>query len=43
MVVLMWNAFSVACNMKGGKSAALFIAALVLGETVTKIVVLNYL
>ena len=43
MVVLMWNAFSVACNMKGGRSIVLFAIAVVMGELVTKFLVLNYL
>ena len=43
MVVLMWNAFRVSCNMKGGRAVALFIGAVVIGELVTKSLVLRYL
>ena len=42
-VVLMWNAFSVSCNMKGGRSIAFFVVAIVIGELVTKILTLRYL
>ena len=43
MVVLMWNAFSVSCHMKGGRSIALFVVAVVIGEMITKALVLRYL
>ena len=42
-VVLMWNAFSVSCNIKGGRSIALFIVAVVIGELATKFLILRYL
>lgn len=42
-VVLMWNAFSVSCNMKGGRGIALFVVAIVIGELVTKFLTLRYL
>jgi hypothetical protein len=32
MVALLYNAFSVSCNMKGGKSAGVFIAGLAIAE-----------
>ena len=32
MVALMWKAFSISCNMKGGRAIALFIRAVLLGE-----------
>ena len=35
MVALMWKAFSVSCNMKGGRAIALFILAVLLGEAAT--------
>ena len=35
MVALMWKAFSISCNMKGGRAIALFILAVLLGEAVT--------
>lgn len=35
MVALMWKAFSVSCNMRGGRAIALFILAVLLGEAVT--------
>ena len=43
MVVLMWNAFSVSCHMKGGRSVALFVVAVVIGEAITKAMVVRYL
>ena len=42
-VVLMWNAFSVSCNIKGGRGIALFAAAVVIGELATKLLMLSYL
>ncbi len=35
MVALMWKAFSISCNMRGGRAIALFILALLLGEAAT--------
>lgn len=35
MVALMWKAFSISCNMKGGWAIALFILAVLLGEAAT--------
>ena len=35
MVALMWKAFSVSCNMRGGRAIALFILAVLLGEAAT--------
>ena len=35
MVALMWKAFSVSCNMRGGLAIALFILAVLLGEAAT--------
>ena len=35
MVALMWKAFSVSCNMRGGPAIALFILAVLLGEAAT--------
>lgn len=42
MVVLMWNAFRVSCNMKGARAVALFIGAVVIGELITKSLVVRY-
>lgn len=39
MIVLMWRAFSITANMKGGRGAAFFIAALAAGELLSKILV----
>ena len=38
MVALMWKAYSVSCNQRGGRAVALFVAAVVLGEAATKFV-----
>ena len=35
MVALMWKAFSISCNMRGGRAIAFFILALLLGEAAT--------
>jgi len=37
MVSLMWKAFSVSCNQRGGRAAAIFVAALLAGEAATKL------
>lgn len=36
MVWLMWKAFSVSCNQRGGRAVAIFVAAIIAGETATK-------
>jgi len=41
-VALMYKAFSISCNLKGGKAAGIFIAALVLAEITVKLI-LKYL
>jgi len=38
MVVLLYNAFSVSCNIKGGKAAGVFIGGLAVAEAITKII-----
>lgn len=38
MIVLMFRAFSVSCNMKGGKATGVFIAGLVVAEVISKII-----
>ncbi len=38
LIALMYRAFAVSCNMKGGKAIALFIAGLTVAEIVSKIV-----
>ena len=35
MVALMWKAFSISCNMRGGRAIVLFILAVLIGEVVT--------
>ena len=39
MIVLMYNAYTVSCNVKGGKAVATFIAGLVLAEIISKVVI----
>ncbi|MYH28909.1 MAG: hypothetical protein F4137_08650 [Acidobacteria bacterium] len=36
MVWLMWKAFSVSCNQRGGRAVAIFAAAVIAGEVATK-------
>ena len=36
MVWLMWKAFSVSCNQRGGRAVAIFLAAVIAGEVATK-------
>ena len=36
MIWLMWKAFSVSCNQRGGRAVAIFAAAVVVGEVATK-------
>ncbi|MCK4965479.1 hypothetical protein KAS50_00530 [bacterium] len=43
MVYLMYRAFSVSCNVKKGKAIAGFIAALIVGEIVSKIVFISFI
>ena len=43
MIVLMWNAFSVCCHIKGGRGIALFVGAVAIGEVITKGVVVRFL
>ena len=43
MIVLMWNAFSACCHIKGGRGIALFVGAVVVGEVITKGVVVRFL
>ena len=40
MVALMYRAYSVACNVHGGKAIAMFIIGLVLAEALSKVVIL---
>lgn len=39
MIALMWKAFSITANVKGGRGAALYIAALAAGELISKFLV----
>ena len=41
MIALMWKAFSVSSNMRGKRAVAIFIAAVVIGELVTKHLVIR--
>ncbi len=43
MIALMYNAFSVSCNMKGGKATGVFIGGLVLAEIVAFFIIHQYL
>ncbi len=43
MIVLMWNAFSACCHIKGGRGIALFVGAVVVGEVITKGMVVRLL
>jgi len=43
MVALMYRAFAVSCNVKGGKAIGIFIAAVVLGEVLSKVAILGLL
>lgn len=36
MVALMWKAFAVSCNQRGGRAVALFVAAVIVGDVVTR-------
>lgn len=40
MVMLMYRAFSVSCNVKGGKGIGMFIASLLIAEVLSKVAVL---
>ena len=40
MVALMYRAYSVSCNVRGNKAIGVFIAALILGEIISKVLVL---
>ena len=43
MVWLMWKAFAVSCNQRGGRAVAIFVAALIAGEVATKFLLLRML
>ena len=43
MVWLMWKAFSVSCNQRGGRAVAIFVAALLAGEMATKFLLVRML
>ena len=43
MVWLMWKAFSVSCNQRGGRAVAVFAAAVVAGEVATKLLLAGLL
>ena len=39
MVLLMYRAFAVACNVSGGKAIGLFAGAILIGEAVSKVLI----
>ena len=39
MVALMYRAYAVSCNVRGGKAIGVFIAALIVGEAVSKVII----
>jgi hypothetical protein len=39
MVALMWRSFSHCCNVRGGRAAAAFVIALLLGEVLSKVLI----
>lgn len=39
MVALMYRGFSVSCNLRGGKTIGFFVAALILGEALSKVLI----
>ena len=43
MVWLMWKAFAVSCNQRGGRAAAIFVAAVIAGEVATKFLLVRML
>ena len=43
MVWLMWKAFAVACNQRGARAVAIFVAAVVAGELATKFLLVGML
>ena len=43
MIVLMWNAFTACCHIKGGRGIAMFVGAVVIGEVITKGMVVRFL
>ncbi|MFC1558205.1 hypothetical protein ACFL40_02500 [candidate division KSB1 bacterium] len=43
MVYLMYRAFSVSCNVKGGKAIAIFIAVVMIGEIVSLVIFISIL
>ncbi len=40
MVTLMYRAFSVSCNVTGGKAIGVFIASVILGEVISKALII---
>jgi hypothetical protein len=43
MIALMYNAFTVSCNMKGGKATGVFIVGLIIAEIAASLIIHNYL
>ena len=43
MVWLMWKAFAVSCNQRGGRAVAIFVAAVIVGEVATSFLLIRML
>ncbi len=43
MVALMWNAFRVSCDLKGGRGVLVFVVVVLIGELISKFLLLRYL
>jgi hypothetical protein len=43
MVVLMYKAYAVSCNVKGAKAIGTFIASIILAEIISKVIILSLL
>lgn len=41
MVILMYNAFVISCNIKGAKGTSVFIASLILAEIISKLIIIQ--
>jgi hypothetical protein len=41
MIALMYRAFTVSCNLHGAKAAIPFVLAILVGETLSKIAIVN--
>ena len=43
MVALMWNAFRVSCDLKGGRGVLVFVVVVLIGELISRFLLLRYL